>query len=127
MELWKINAPKSEEWLDKDGWKKIYHGIQSLNAKPSDYYILLVCQWERCSLKVDMNCSVYSKPDCQLVCPMAEYPSWEEFIGMDIQIDDDVEIAAQELTTGLLWEITYYGGTKEISKENQKRIFKVKK
>lgn len=58
---------------------------------------------------------------------MAEYPSWEEIIGMDIQIDDDVEIAAQELTTRLLWEITYYGGTKEISKENQKRIFKVKK
>ena len=39
MELWKINAPKSAEHLDKDGWKKIYHGIQLLNAKPSDYYI----------------------------------------------------------------------------------------
>ena len=24
MELWKINAPKSAEHLDKDGWKKSY-------------------------------------------------------------------------------------------------------
>lgn len=125
MELWKINAPKSVEQLDKDGWKKIYHGIQSLNAKPSDYYILLVCRWEYCSPMIDMNCSVYSRTGHQLVCPMAEYPSWAEILGMDIQIDNDVEITAQELTAGLLWEITYYGGTEEISKENQKRIFKI--
>ena len=58
---------------------------------------------------------------------MAEYHSWAEILGMDIQIDDDVEITAQELTAGLLWEITYYGGTEEISKENRKRRFKIKK
>lgn len=44
MELWKINASESEERLDKDGWKKRYHYIQSLNIEPSDYYILLVCR-----------------------------------------------------------------------------------
>jgi hypothetical protein len=44
MELWKINASESAERLDKDGWKKRYHCIQSLNIEPSDYYILLVCR-----------------------------------------------------------------------------------
>lgn len=61
MKLWKINVPESAELLDNDGWKKIYYGIQSLNVKPSDYYILLVCRWERCSPMIDMNCSIYSK------------------------------------------------------------------
>ena len=121
MKLWRINVPESAELLDNDGWKKIYHGIQSLNAKPSDYYILLVCRWERCSPMIDMNCSVYSKPDYQLVCSIAEYPSWEEIIGMEIVIDEDVSITYKELTAGLLWEITYYGGTEEMSNEKQKQ------
>ena len=41
-------------------------------------------------------------------------------LGMDILIDEDVEITPLELTAGLLWEITYYGGTEEMSHENQK-------
>lgn len=123
IKLWKINSPESTERLDKDGWKKIYHGIQSLNAKPSDYYIMLVCRWEKCSPMIDMNCSVYSRIDHQLVCSMAEYPSWAEILGMEIVIDEDVSITSKELTAGLLWEITYYGGTEEMSKENRKQIF----
>ena len=120
MELWKINAPELAERLDKDGWKRIYQNIQSLNVNPSDYYIRLVCRWERCTPMLDMNCSVYSKSDHQLVCPMAAYSLWTEILEMDIQIDDDVEITAQELTAGLLWEITYYGSTEEMSNENRK-------
>lgn len=120
MELWKINAPELAERLDKDGWKRIYQNIQSLNVNPSDYYIRLVCRWERCTPMLDMNCSVYSKSDHQLVCPIAAYSLWTEILEMDIQIDDDVEITAQELTAGLLWEITYYGSTEEMSNENRK-------
>ena len=120
MELWKINAPELAERLDKDGWKRIYQNIQSLNVNPSDYYIRLVCRWERCTPMLDMNCSVYSKSDHQLVCPMAAYSLWTEILEMDIQIDDDVEITAQELTAGPLWEITYYGSTAEMSNENRK-------
>ena len=120
MELWKINAPELAERLDKDGWKRIYQNILSLNVNPSDYYIRLVCRWERCTPMLDMNCSVYSKSDHQLVCPMAAYSLWTEILEMDIQIDDDVEITAQVLTAGLLWEITYYGSTAEMSNENRK-------
>ena len=76
---------------------------------------------------IDTNCSVYSKTDHRLDCPVANYHSWAKILGMDIQIDDGVEITAQELTAGLLWEITYYGGAEEISKENQQHILKIKK
>ena len=75
---------------------------------------------------IDMNYSVYSKADNLRDCPMANYHSWAEILGMDILIDEDVEITPLELTAGLLWEITYYGGTEEMSHENQKRIFNLK-
>lgn len=123
MELWKINAPESAERLDKEGCKKIYYYIQSLNAKPSDYYILLVWRWEGCCPMIDMNCLVCSKKDNQRWCVMSNFPSWEEIIGMEIVIDEDVSITPKKLTAGLLWEISYYGGTEEMSNENQKQIF----
>lgn len=44
-------------------------------------------------------------------------------MGMEIVIDEDVLITSEELTTGLLWKITYYGGTEEISNGNRKLIF----
>lgn len=62
---------------------------------------------------IDMNCSVYSKADNLRDCPMANYHSWAEILGMDILIDEDVEITPLELTAGLLWEITYYGEQKK--------------
>ena len=108
---WYSNVPELTERLDMNKWKRIYQSIQCIQEEPSDYYIKLVCRWESCSPMIDMNCSVYTRTDHQLVCTMAEYHSWAEILGMDIQIDDDVEITAQELTAGLLWEITYYGGT----------------
>lgn len=33
------------------------------------------------------------------------------------------KIAPKELVAGLLWEITYYGGTEAMSNENQERFF----
>ena len=45
---------------------------------------------------------------------MANYHSWAEILGMDILIDEDVEITPLELTAGLLWEITYYWGKEEM-------------
>ena len=122
INLWRFNAPQIAEGLNKDGWRIIYQAIQSLNVKSSDYYIQLLCRWESCSPMIDMNCSVYAKVDNQLICPMSSFPSWEEIIGMGIVIDEDVLITLEELTAGLLWEITYYGGTEEISNRNRKRI-----
>lgn len=40
IRLWKINSPELTERLDKNGWKKIYHGIQSLNA---NLQIIIYC------------------------------------------------------------------------------------
>lgn len=51
--------------------------------------------------------------------PYVKYPSWEEIMGMEIVIDEDVLITSEELTTGLLWENTYYGGTEEMEADIQ--------
>jgi hypothetical protein len=49
---------------------------------------------------------------------------WLVDTGMDIHIDEDVTITLQELTAGLLWEITYYGETEEMIQEHLKKMFK---
>jgi len=38
-------------------------------------------------------------------------------------VEKDIVITPQELVAGLLWEITYFGGTEEMAEENRKRIF----
>ena len=45
---------------------------------------------------------------------------------MEIVVDGDVQITPQELTAGLFWEITYYGGTEGLSRMNQERIFSMR-
>ena len=120
--LWRYNAPKQVEHLDLEGWRKIYQSLQGLEARSSRYYIRLWCRWESCSPLVDMNCSVYEKGSDNLYSPMANYPFWAEILGMEIVVEEGVQITPQELTAGLLWEITYYGGAEGLSRENQKRI-----
>lgn len=52
------------------------------------------------------------------------YPSWQEVAGMEVVIEKDVVITPQELVAGLLWEITYFGGTEEIAQKNMDRTFR---
>ena len=124
--LWQINAPKQAEHLDLGGWRKIYQSLQALETKPSPYYIRLGCRWEGCIPLIDMNCAVRAKGNDSLCSPMANHPSWAEVLGMEIVVDGDVQITPQELTAGLFWEITYYGGTEGLSRMNQERIFSMR-
>lgn len=95
----------------------------SVGGKIIQYYIRLVWRWETCSPMIDMNCSVYDKVDNHLDCPMACYPSWSEIAGMEVVVEKDIVITPQELVAGLLWEITYFGGTEEIVRKNMERTF----
>ena len=123
LNLWQINEPKLAGQLDLDKWERIYQKVQALEPKDSSYYIRLGWRWESCSPMIDMNCSVYDKADNHRDSPVACYPSWSEIAGMEVVVEKDVVIAPQELVAGLLWEITYFGGTEEIAKKNMKRTF----
>ena len=123
MNLWQINEPKLAGQLDMDKWERIYQKVQALEAKSSPYYIRLGWRWETCSPMIDMNCSVYGKADNHLDCPVACYSSWTEIAGMEVVVEKDVVITPQELVAGLLWEITYFGGTEEIARKNLDRTF----
>ena len=123
LNLWQTNEPKLVEHLDLDKWERIYQNVQALEAKSPQYYIRLVWRWETCSPMIDMNCSVYDKVDNHLDCPMACYPSWSEIAGMEVVVEKDIVITPQELVAGLLWEITYFGGTEEIARKNMERTF----
>ena len=123
MELWQTNEPKLAGQLDLGKWERIYQGVQALEAKASTNYIRLGWRWESCSPMIDMNCSVYDKADNHRDCPVACYPSWQEVAGMEVIVENDIVITPQELVAGLLWEITYFGGTEEIAQKNMERIF----
>ena len=123
LDLWQANEPKQVGHLDLGKWERIYLNVQALEAKSPQYYIRLVWRWETCSPMIDMNCSVYDKADNHLNCPVACYPSWSEIAGMEVVVEKDIVITPQELVAGLLWEITYFGGTEEIAQKNMDRTF----
>ena len=123
LDLWQANEPKQVGHLDLGKWERIYLNVQALEAKSPQYYIRLVWRWETCSPMIDMNCSVYDKADNHLNCPVACYPSWSEIAGMEVVVEKDIVITPQELVAGLLWEITYFGGTEDMAEKNRKRIF----
>ena len=104
LNLWQTNEPKLVEHLDLGKWERIYQNVQALEAKSSQYYIRLVWRWETCSPMIDMNCS-------------------PEIAGMEVVVEKDIVITPQELVAGLLWEITYFGGTEEIARKNMERTF----
>lgn len=114
--LYSQNEPEQAANLNWEGYREIYQSLQDLSEQQTTLHIRLSSRWERRVPMIDMNCAVM---DGKYSCgPVALYLSWSEIIGMKIAIDNDVSITPQELVAGLLWEITYYGGSEEMAKYN---------
>lgn len=122
--LYQRNAPKSFLKANWEAYRKVYQYLQQLELSESKYCIYLASRWEGCSPLIDMNCSIYDKNKDEIYQPMATYPKWSEILGMRIIIEYDIIIRPQELTAGLLWEITYYGETEEMLQEHLEKLFK---
>ena len=83
------------------------HWANECETKPTDCYIRLVSRWEYTSPSIDMNCHVKNKTTfCYSV---ADQKDMIEVLGMEVKVDDDVEIGEVELAAGLFWEMTYRG------------------
>ena len=122
--LYQRNAPKSFLKANWEAYRKVYLFLQQLKLSESKYCIYLASRWEGCSPLIDMNCSIYDKNGDEICQPMATYPIWSEILNMRIVIEYDIIIRPQELTAGLLWEITYYGETEKMVKEHLEGMFK---
>lgn len=123
--LYQRNHPKQAQQANWEAYRNVYQTLQMHDVSKSQYAIYLVSRWEGCSPMIDMNCSVYDPKDedCDYY-PVASYSPWSALLGMDIHIDEDVTITLQELTAGLLWEITYYGETDKMIQEHLEKMFK---
>lgn len=115
--LYQINAPESFQETDWETYRKIYQRLQELDVAQSDYVVYLSSRWEGVSPLIDMNCAIYNKNEDEFLQPVATYSPLSEVLGMRIIISSDIIITPQELTAGLFWEITYYGG-KMIQKQH---------
>ena len=122
--LYQRNAPKSFMKANWEAYRKVYLFLQQLKLSESKYCIYLASRWEGCSPLIDMNCSIYDKKRDEICQPMATYPIWSEILNMRIIIEYDMIIRPQELTAGLLWEITYYGETEEMVQKHLEGMFK---
>lgn len=122
--LYQRNAPKSFLKANWEAYRKVYLFLQQLKLSESKYCIYLASRWEGCSPLIDMNCSIYDKNGDEICQPMATYPIWSEILNMRIIIEYDMIIRPQELTAGLLWEITYYGETDKMIQEHLEKMFK---
>ncbi len=122
--LYQRNVPESFLKADWEAYRKVYQYLQLLEPSGSKYCIYLASRWEGCSPLIDMNCSIYDKNRDEICQPMATYPKWSEILGMRIIIEYDIVIRPQELTAGLLWEITYYGEMEEMVQEHLEKLFK---
>ena len=112
--LYQSNQPRQAQYANWEAYRSIYQALQKYDVSESQYAIYLASRWEGCSPMIDMNCSVYNpKDEDNNYYPVASYSPWSALLGMKIHIDEDVAITLQELTAGLLWEITYYGETEE--------------
>ena len=122
--LYQRNIQESYLKVDWEAYRKVYQYLQQLELSESKYCIYLASRWEGCSPLIDMNCSIYDKNKDEIYQPMATYPRWSEILGMRIIIEYDIIIRPQELTAGLLWEITYYGETEEMVQKHLEGMFK---
>lgn len=122
--LYQRNAPKSFLKANWEAYRKVYLFLQQLKLSESKYCIYLASRWEGCSPLIDMNCYIYDKNGDEICQPMATYPIWSEILNMRIIIEYDMIIRPQELTAGLLWEITYYGETDKMIQEHLEKMFK---
>ncbi len=122
--LYQKNEPESFLKTDWEAYRKVYQHLQQIDSSESKYCIYLASRWEGCSPLIDMNCSIYNKNRNEICQPMATYHKWSEILGMRIIIEYDIIIRPQELTAGLLWEITYYGETEEMIQEHLEKLFK---
>ena len=56
---------------------------------------------------LDMNCTVCNCDD-DILHALAEHENKEEALGMEVIVEDYVDIDELDLTAGLFWEMTYY-------------------
>lgn len=122
VSLWKAESPDKAEQLNLEGWKEIYDRCGEIEPAVSEYYIYLGSRWEHCCPMIDMNCCLIDISNDERCGPLSWYPSWSEIFGMEIVVNEEVNISLEELAAGMFWEITYYGGNEQEAERNRKSL-----
>ena len=98
-------------------FREIYnHWTNECEPKPTDWYIRLASRWEWTCPFIDMNCSIRGKKGLRYT--VAGQEDMIEVLGMEVKVDNDVEISEVELAAGLFWEMTYKKPKKIVNKDS---------
>ena len=89
-------------------WEAIYnHWAKDSTIISSSYHVYLAGRWENASPMIDMNCMVCDQEN-NFLHPLAKHENKNEALGMDIIVEDYIDINELDLAAGLFWEMTYY-------------------
>ena len=89
-------------------WKAIYDlWTQKTNPVGSNFHVYLAVRWEYTSPMLDMNCTVCDSAG-EILHPLAIHENKAEALGMEVIVENYVDIDVLDLTAGLFWEMTYY-------------------
>ena len=104
--LFEVNSKHSMSAEFVEVCRGIYnYQANECETKPTDWYIRLASRWEWTCPFIDMNCSIRGKKGFRYT--VAGQEDMKEVLGMEVKVDDDVEISEVELSAGLFWEMTY--------------------
>lgn len=68
------------------------------------YHLHIIDRWEGTSPRIDMTCTVRDSDD-EIAFVIEDFPSLAGLMGMEVCVDDDVELSEAEIIAGLLWEL----------------------
>lgn len=68
------------------------------------YHLHIIDRWEGTSPRIDMTCTVRDSDD-EIAFVIEDFPSLAGLMGMEIFVDDDVELSEAEIIAGLFWEL----------------------
>ena len=107
--LYRKIRPDLFKQTDWDIYRDVYQDLQTRKEKESKskYTIQISERWED-SQFIGSNCYLYYEGgDDYDYRGIDSYPCLSEILGMEIIINSNVVLSLEELTAGLLWEITY--------------------
>lgn len=84
----------------------LFNSLQNIIPTDSEYHLHLVDRWEGCLSRIDLNCTIRDKND-EIKYIIEDFQNLEEIMGMEVWIDNDVEINNAEIIAGLCWELKY--------------------
>lgn len=82
----------------------LFGSLMKTEPAETRYHLHIIDRWEGCFPRIDMTCTVRDSDD-DIAYVIEDFPSLAGLMGMEVWVDDDVELSDAEIIAGLFWEL----------------------